>query len=188
MKRLISFIWHFFVFLLLVSIALVIVVVLKSKNDSTSQEIYYDPLKFKGVTVSELKQMLGEPDAVKKWNYEIVQDDNGKITYCPMQTYVYGEQEYIYALEEEKPKTLVRIVLKGKIPYKTDHILALFGLSDEYTNTQIAENGTYSYRVYDVGSKDQGIYDVWIPQKDENYLYTVNFTFYRGLFTDDKKE
>lgn len=184
-KRFLNYLCHI-VLLLIIFSTLFLIITIKINADDSKVPPYFEPLDYKGISAEELQNQLGEADEVREWEYEVSRSEDGVIHYCRMVSYLYGNREFIYAIEDGEPDSLVRIHLSEKIPYTPKTLLALFNVSDNYTNSQTALNTQSAYRVFNVGQGEEGIYDFWVSDRDTNYLYDVNITFYNGLFIDDE--
>lgn len=184
LKKCFGYICHIVLLLLIVSTLFLIITIKINADASVSTESYFNPVSFKEISAEQLQQRLGNPDSVNRWQYEISQTEDGKVNYCSMISYHYGTKEFIYLSENDLPTTLVRIHIEDNIPYTEDTLLDIFNLSDDYTNTEILENTSTTFRARNVGNGTEGIYDFWIVNRNTNYLKEINITFYNGLFTD----
>lgn len=185
-KRIASYLCHIVLLLIIFSTLFLIITIKINADDSHNITPYFDPFDYKSLSADDLQKALGTPDKETSWDYEVSRSEDGVIHYCKLLTYAYGTKEFIYTVENDMPDKLVRIHLQDKIAYTDSNLLALFDLSDNYTNSQTILNTINEYRVFNVGKDGEGIYDFWVTDRDSNYLHDVNITFYNGLFTDDE--
>ena len=184
-RRLASYICHIVLLLIIVSTLFLIITIKINAVESQKVTPYFEPLLYKEMSSDRLQETLGTPDHVKEWDYDICSEE-GTVSTCKIISYYYDTKEFMYIAENDTPKTLVRIHITDTIPYSANTLLALFGVDDNYTNSNVVENSKSSYRIFNIGKDTEGIYDFWIQNRDSNHLYEMNITFYNGLFTDDE--
>jgi hypothetical protein len=140
-------------------------------------EVVFDATKFivddeRTVTEAELIDMLGEPESIEEWNYQVYQELLLREVEYPIRSLFYQGGTYEYKFNNDH---LQRITINMDIPYnKKSDILPLFGLS-EYSNSEITDTGV-AYRVTNCG-----VYDFWVTKMDNQIIHNIHIS-YGNLF------
>lgn len=122
------------------------------------------------ITVSEkeLIKMIGEPDRIEEWNYEVA-----NMTY-PIRSLFYDGGNYVYEFNNDY---LTRIQIFESFHYKDkSDIIEMFGLS-RTARTEITDTGK-AYRAYNCM-----INDLWCTFGSEENTIEMTYISYSDLFS-----
>jgi len=129
-----------------------------------------DSVKFAKMTMTELKDLLGDPEDIDEWEYKSL---NGQVYDAVTWSYDKGNQEFMFIDDK-----LVRFTMygTGQKYEDEDHALALFGITPGPNITKVADTGfALRYEHVDISMK---IDDFWLLEDSEkNSIGTVKITY-----------